>query len=164
MTPRNALRSLVLLAVLAVAVSCWNYPQTTGTILDADPDASVTAAQLFDDYQADPARADALYKDRVVVVSGRVDAIGADLDATRTITLRAGKWEGEQGVTCRLYEGLRPYNAPEIHLGDAIAMKGRVLGLDGDVTLGACVPTEELDRLARRDAYRPGAQPKVARP
>jgi hypothetical protein len=160
----RAATSLVLAAVLVLAASCWNYPQETGTIVTAEPEARVSAAKLFDDYRADPARADLIYKDRVVLVSGVVDGIGADLAGTRTITLRAGKWEGERGVTCALYEGLRPYNAPEIHLGDAVSLKGRVLGSSGDVALGACVPAEKLDRLARCDTYRPGAQPKLARP
>jgi tRNA_anti-like len=48
---------------------------------------SVTAVQLFADYQADASKADATYKGAAVRVTGNVDRIGNDPDQDPYVTL-----------------------------------------------------------------------------
>jgi hypothetical protein len=99
---------LVALVILAVALSrpgskdASSPAAGSGSALgDAPP---VTASDLDSAYRANEVRADALYRNKIVHVTGIVDKIAKDLADRAVVTLRT---DGFKGITCT-FKGADP--------------------------------------------------------
>lgn len=57
---------------------------------DSGPPVDVTAKQLHDDYQANEVRADQMYRDRMLRVTGKVSAIKKDVSDDPYVTISTG--------------------------------------------------------------------------
>ena len=96
---------LVVLVILAIAlerpggqavpsIGTGSAPAGSATLGDAAP---VTAVDLDAAYRANEVRADSLYKNKIVHLTGVVDKIAKDFTDRPVVTLRTN---GDKGITC----------------------------------------------------------------
>lgn len=82
---------VVWLAALAPKNDCGTHKEETKEVAanaaSSGPAVDVTAAKLFADYEANEVSADAIYKDKVLRVSGTITKIGKDILDTPYVEL-----------------------------------------------------------------------------
>jgi hypothetical protein len=93
------------------------------TVPEPQPDALVSTT-IIQDYEADPAAADAKYKDQIFVIQGRITNIN-DVFGTQALLLRDS--EAETGLQCYLSDNA---DAARVAVGDTVVIEGRVRGGD----------------------------------
>jgi hypothetical protein len=98
-------------------------------------EATVTAADLLAQYEANEVAADERYKGKWIEVEGVVDRVGKDILDKPYVTLKGGKKFGIFSVQC--------YPTPRSGLGDLkpnhiITIRGRCKGKFGNVLLEDC--------------------------
>lgn len=81
---------LVVAACLSVATSGDSEKKKEKKVQSSEASVSVTAAQLYKDYEANEVAADAKYKGKVIAVSGVVGNIGKDLLDKMYVSLKTG--------------------------------------------------------------------------
>jgi hypothetical protein len=130
---------LIAIAVLgligaAVAYYLWNKPHEN--IAAAKTDARVTAEQLYADYEADQAAADAKYLGKTIAVTGVIKEISNEGDHVKII-LQTGK---DFGVVCALDpQPATPHKRTDFAMGETLTLKGKCDGSNLDVQLSRCV-------------------------
>lgn len=123
------------IALLAVALySIYRYNQPTASVESLPADYRTSAVALYDAFANNEAAANAQYVDKVLLVSGVVEAV-IRTDTTLIILLKSNSIAG--GVSCNLPAG----NAAtaSANSGDNLSIKGRCTGFLADVMLVDCV-------------------------
>jgi len=96
---------------------------------------TVTAVKLFDEYQANSASADKIYKGTVVRVTGNVDRIGNDPDEDPSVTLMTNS-------ATRRVQAIFPQSArgqlAKLYRRQWITVRCDGEGLQSDVVLSHC--------------------------
>jgi hypothetical protein len=101
---------------------------------------AVPAAQLVRDYQADPAAADARYKDRLVEVTGIIDEVRRDGPQSWRVVLRAEGGAGPLSIEC-LFSDVDKDEADDLGqlaVGERMGVRGRCAGRPQRVQLRDC--------------------------
>ena len=122
---------LLLLLFAAVIAACvgyylWNKPHRTAE--DEKPFATVTASQLFTEFATDEAASWAKYKDKVIQISGEVDAISTDASGNSQVVMKTDTDMSTVSVT--LMAGAQ---APQQAAGTMIEVKGICNGFLNDI-------------------------------
>ncbi len=132
MTKRTG-RTLLATTLLIIAIGCfvayriWNKPHAN--VEDAAA-IKLTAAELYDSFIKDSAKANTLYSNKVVQVSGEVSQLSVNQQAQQVVLLKTGVTEAF--INCTV-EG-KKVNAKA---GDKISIKGICSGyIGGDVDMG----------------------------
>lgn len=95
MIARHVLSALILTVLIALAGgSMKDDDKENEKVEKAEATASISAADLFAEYEANEVAADKKYKGKVLEISGVVDDIGKDFLDEMYVTLAAGKHFG----------------------------------------------------------------------
>lgn len=124
---------LVLLIGALVGYRMYNKPHRDLATVTADHRLSAT--ELFADYEAGEAEANAKYLDKVIRVEGEILNVNTDENGQTSLTLDAGGIMG--GVICQLDPQAGRSNFSE---GQRVALNGLCTGMLMDVILVRCKP------------------------
>lgn len=97
----------------------------------------VSATKLSEDYRANEISADAKYKNKIVEVSGLVDAIGNDITDTPFIVLQTKQYSIIDRVQCMFSKSDLEALA-KVSKDQQITLRGEVSGLMGNVLIKGC--------------------------
>lgn len=117
-----------------IGYSIYNKPHKD--IKRADPDFTMSSADLFAQFEADEAAANQQFLDKIIQVSGKVVEVSSDEEGTTTVTLDGGGMMF--GVICKL-DPLSQHGRNDFETGAAVTLKGICTGMLMDVVLVRCV-------------------------
>lgn len=126
--------TLVVALILSVA-SGKEDKEVEKEVSKASAVATLSAADLHSEYQANEVAADEKYKGKVVVITGTVDSIGKDIADTPYVTLSAGQFEH---VQC-MFSKDRAGELAKVSKGQQARLKGKVQGKMMFVILRGCM-------------------------
>jgi len=123
----------ILIIVLGIGVYIfYRVSKPRQGLVNVSPAVTITANELYRQYQANEPAADSLFLDKVIEVTGTIADIEAT-DSTLSLELKGGE---SGGVNCSIAGGTRTNSFKS---GDAVTLKGRCSGFLMDVTLTDCV-------------------------
>lgn len=130
------LLSLFALAVFALlAAGSLDTDTDTKQVQSQAPSYTLSADQLYRDYNANEVSADAKYKGRVVVVSGVIQNIGKDILGSPYIVIGGrGFLDGAQCTFTRGEES----SVARLSKGQRVSVKGEVSGKMANVQISKC--------------------------
>jgi hypothetical protein len=124
---------LILGAILTVAgIAYFMYNKPHMNVAETSPDFTLSADDLFAEYQLDEKAANTKFLEKIILVNGTVNQSNFENSAEPNIVLIAA--DGEGTVTC----GFKPENLASIQnlkSGDKITIKGQCKGMTGDAAL-----------------------------
>lgn len=123
---------VAILGLIGLVYGSFLYLKPTANLQHATPAYSLSAIELFSDYEKDETAANTKYLDKVLQVSGIIESVAENDDGILTITLDANN--DLSGVICQLENHNTTYKA-----GDSITLKGLCSGMLMDVVLVRCV-------------------------
>ena len=111
------------------------------TTIEADiatlaPAVTVSAKQLYADYDANGIAADEKYKDKVLLVTGQVNTIDRDIFDEIYVSLKGDEYFGD--IEC-YFADTHVKTASQLSKGQTVTVKGKCDGKKGIVTLKGCV-------------------------
>jgi hypothetical protein len=113
---------------------------TESSVADAQPELSVGADQLVNDYNANEVAADEKYKGKVIEVSGRIDSIGKDIGDSIYVTLMVGDSDFPAIPSPQLYfSDEHEREAADFVKGEPLRAKCRCDGKFMNILLKGCV-------------------------
>lgn len=124
----------VLLIGLTAAYLMYNKPHQNMERTEAD--LAISAMDLFSEFEADEAKANEKYLEKVVLVEGEVSDISTNEDGRVSLTLKSGS--DLFGVICEM-DDLTDHKRTEFSVGETVALKGICTGMLMDVVLVRCV-------------------------
>ena len=127
---------LVLIGVGAIVFYLYNKPHRN--VEEEKATISLNSSQLFNDYTENEKKADSIYLNKVVRISGVVSEMDQDQKGEKVLIF---KEDDIFGVLCSLDE-TDPENRKKVEslrVGDSVVLKGIVTGFAEDVKLNKCV-------------------------
>lgn len=134
---KNWLSLLTLSAMAVLAVGSVDSEEKTRQVKSAQAEASVSAQQLYNQYEANEVEADNRYKGKVISVTGVIGDIGKDITDNAYVLLSSGDLFGMFGVQC-FFDESQEASFTSLRTGQQVAIKGRVDGKFGNVFLKDC--------------------------
>jgi hypothetical protein len=132
-------KTLIIIALLVGAIGYYNYNRTTSSLESTTPDYTLSADDIFTDFEKNEADANKKYLDKVIEVSGTVQSFNNETLADRNVTLQTET--GMFGVICKLDS---TYDSKYVvAAGSKIKIKGVCTGMLMDVVLIRCIPTKQ---------------------
>jgi len=140
MNSRRQLKSILsfitLTIFLVLGAGSVETDTDTSKVSEQPSEITISATQLYREYDANQVAADAKYKDKIATVSGRVQNIGKDI--TDTAYLVIGGEGFLDGVQCMFSEGQQSEIA-NIQKGMSVTAKGKISGQAiGNVLMRNC--------------------------
>ena len=130
---RHLLSLFVLLVFGLLAIGSFDTKEDTKK--SQAPSYTLTADQLYSDYESNETAADSKYKGRIVVISGTIQDMGIDLMNNAYIVIGG---EGSlDGAQCSFAKDQKSAVAL-LSRGQNVTVKGLVLGKMGNVVLYNC--------------------------
>ena len=122
---RGIARFAVVAAGITLLTACITTDSDTNRIQSQTPSYTLTADELYRDYEANEVAADATYKGRIVVVSGTVQSIGKDIMDTAYVVIGGtGILDGVQCMFTRDEEA----SVARLSVGQRVSIQGEVSG------------------------------------
>ena len=133
---RKILAIVAVLLVIGAAVGyyMWNKPHRTAE--DENPAATLTADELFNQFNSDAAGSNAKYLDKVIQVSGVVNSVKTTENNETKIALQTPDEMGIAEISVILKAGEK---ADQIKDGTTVVLKGICSGFNTDVELRQAV-------------------------
>jgi hypothetical protein len=133
---RKILAIVAVLLVIGAAVGyyMWNKPHRTAE--DEKPAATLTADELFNQFNSDAAGSNAKYLDKVIQVSGVVNSVKTTENNETKIALQTPDEMGIAEISVILKAGEK---ADQIKDGTTVVLKGICSGFNTDVELRQAV-------------------------
>lgn len=129
---KNIASAVVLLAFVVLAIGSTDTDTDTQEVQSQEPSYTLSAEQLYDEYDSNEVAADGVYKGKVIVVSGTIQDIGKDIMDEAYIII--GGQGFLDGVQCYFTEaGLSTVS--QLSKGDFVTVKGEVQGKMGNVVV-----------------------------
>jgi hypothetical protein len=125
---------MIMLVILCSGGAWYLYNKPGESFVTGDPVYSVSASELFVEFEADAAAADKKYLNRIIAVTGQIADIRAVDSVGVNVTLSTGT--SIFGVSCRISD---PREANGLRNGQLIRVKGLCTGVLMDVVLVKCV-------------------------
>ncbi|RMG85235.1 MAG: hypothetical protein D6714_06295 [Bacteroidetes bacterium] len=135
---KRALLLLFGLVLIGGYVGYKMYNKPHEDMSRAAAEIKITAPELFAEFEADEAKANAKYLDKIVEVSGKVLQVDKDENGTVNVILDTG---GMFGVVCKL-DDLSEHPRTSFETGSEVRFKGKCTGMNMDVLLVRCVEVE----------------------
>jgi hypothetical protein len=123
-----------MVAALVAGYYLWNKPHRD--MQRADADFKLEASTLFAEFEADEAKANKQYLDKVIEVTGKV----AEVSVEQTTVILSAE-TGLFGVRCE-WDAVGKTPFPKFEVGESVTLKGTCSGFLGDVVLSRCVLSE----------------------
>lgn len=130
-----ALAGIGILLLILAAVGWYLYNKPHAGVANIEADVSVTAAQLYKDFQQDETLANKKYLNKVIEVSGNIADV-QHINDVQIILLNSGETLG--GVSCRLNNSDNNKNYT-VKKSGKLTVKGRCSGYLMDVNLVDCI-------------------------
>lgn len=124
------------LVVLGLFGAYFMYNKPHKNMESAKADLSVSAEELFTEYETDEARANEKYLEKIVVVKGQVKDYSTNEEGHISLTLQSNS--EMFGVICEL-DNLTDHARTEFAIGETVSIKGICTGMLMDVVLVRCV-------------------------
>jgi len=132
----NFLSVLILSAFAVMAAgSLQSEESTEAQVASQAPGLSVSARQLYSDYQSNGIAADQMYKDQTILVTGTVDMIGKDIMDTMYVTLIG---DGVIGSVQCYFAKAHENELAGLRQGMSVSVKGRCDGKMINVMMKGC--------------------------
>jgi putative nucleic acid binding protein len=130
---KRALVTLPLLILLCIAVwAVYEYKKPHTGAGNKTTDVQTDAVSLYNDFAKNEASANAKYLDKIIEVTGTVDAV-QNSNGALVVMLNANQMMGE--ISCKMFDSTNN----SFKKGDKIILKGKCAGLLSDVNLVDCV-------------------------
>ena len=124
--------AVVLFAVLTAFVVGCSSESGTSDVSSQNVAYTVSANKIYAEYKANEVKADAKYKDKVIVVTGKVTDIGKDImDQPYLVVGGTGFLDGCQCTFADSAVG----DISNVNKGDKVSVKGKVTGFLGMVEM-----------------------------
>lgn len=129
------MRKVLLLILVGIIVAAtagwlmWNKPHET---VDNKKGLQITAEELCSAYLKDEQKANSIYLNQVIEVTGTIAEISKNQDGNDVILLESS--DPLSGVQCTMRETYGAY-----HAGEPIVVKGFCTGFTAVVLLGDCI-------------------------
>lgn len=136
---------LVFGLLIGLAAGCCNFsewgksntnsspsPTPSPSSSESEDSSAIPAVDLFNEYKRDSKAADAKYKDKNLVVRGKIRLV-----TDKNIVLNSGEKSDILGVQCIMKEGERD-RASGLSEGQTITVEGLCFGRIGNVVLRNC--------------------------
>jgi len=123
--------------IVAVVVLAWYFRSDIATFTAAitPPDYKMSAISLMDAYAADEIAADLKYKDKIVVLTGRVLTKGKDVMGRLYVSYNVGRLT--RSVEC-FFAPRYARDVSDVNSGRDLTIRGRVEGMTGNVVVRGC--------------------------
>jgi len=128
--------AMAVIAFLFIAFGSDDESVTETEIASEAPAMTVSASQLYADYEANGVAADEKYKGKVLLVTGKVNSIDRDIMETIYVTLQGDEYFGD--VQCFFAED-HVSTASQLSKGQTVTVKGKCEGKLMNVMLKGCV-------------------------
>jgi hypothetical protein len=133
---RKHIVSLVILLVFGIlAVGSLDTDTDTQKVSTQTPSYTLSAHQLYSDYNSNEVAADSKYKGEVVIVTGTIQDIGKDIMDNAYIVIGGGGFL--DGVQCTFTSGQQS-SVASLSKGQKVKVKGEVSGKMGNVLVNKC--------------------------
>jgi hypothetical protein len=128
---------LLIFIVLALVVAVWVWKYTfrpaESTVSGQKADAEIAATQLLQSFETNEADANALYLDKILMVSGTVESVTED---SLGISVYLKDSDAMAGIMCSFDKDYRQASA--LQKGLPVTVKGICTGYLMDVVLNKC--------------------------
>ena len=126
--------AILLIGLIGGGIGIYQYNKPHKKMTTATSDFTVSALDLFTEFESDENLSNEKYLDKVVGVSGTVQEVKEE-DGVTSVTLNSG---GMFGVICQL-DQLTEHKRTTFAIGENVSFKGICTGLLMDVVLVRCV-------------------------
>lgn len=124
---------LLLIGILA-AYFIYNKPHKNMTKTEAD--ISVSAFDLFTEFEQNEAKANEKYLEKVILVEGEIRDVSTNETGNVSLTLKSSS--DMFGVICQM-DDLTEHERTDFSVGETVSLKGICTGMLMDVVLVRCV-------------------------
>jgi len=132
---KNILSLFVLIFFGILACGSLETDAKTKEVQSQEAVYTLSARSLYAEYKQNEVAADAKYKDKVVIVSGRITNIGKDFADTAYVILAGDEYFGVQCMFAKGEEGV----VAQLSKGETVTIKGVVSRLViGSLLLNSC--------------------------
>jgi len=132
---RHIASFVVLAAFLILAVGSTDTDTDTQKVQSQAPSYTLSANQLYNEYNSNEVAADSKYKGKIVIVTGTIQDIGKDIMDDAYIVIGGGGFL--DGVQCTFTKGEQSTVA-RLSMGQQVRVKGEVTGKMGNVLVNKC--------------------------
>lgn len=133
---KKNIASVVVLVVLGIiAVGSIDTDTDTQKVQSQAPIYTISANQLYREYDSNEVAADEKYKGKVVIVSGAIQNIGKDIMGDAYIVIGGGGIL--DGVQCMFTKGEQS-SVSRLSKGQQVRVKGEVAGKMGNILVKKC--------------------------
>ena len=131
---KHLLSATTFAAFIVLAVASSDNKQTEKEVSEMEA-IEVSPQQLYSDYKANEVAADLKYKDKVLIVTGKVNTIGKDIMDEIYVTINTGEMFGE--VKCS-FSDKHTNKAAGLKQGQTVTIKGKCDGKVISILLSGC--------------------------
>ena len=132
---RHVASFVVLVAFLVLAVGSTDTDTDTQKVQSKAPSYTLSANQLYNEYNSNEVAADSKYKGKVFIVTGTIQDIGKDIMDDAYIVIGGGGFL--DGVQCTFTKGEQS-SVARLSKGQQVRVKGEVAGKMGNVLVNKC--------------------------
>lgn len=132
---KNIISALLLLIFGMLSFGSVDTDNDTKNIQSQMASYTLSANQLYDEYDSNEVAADTKYKGTVVIVSGRIHNIGKDVMSQAYIIIGGSGFL--DGVQCTFTQSQESAIA-NLSKGQEVTVKGEVAGKMGNVVINKC--------------------------
>jgi len=132
---RHVASFAVLVAFVILAVGSTDTDTDTQKVQSQAPSYTLSANQLYNEYNSNEVAADSKYKGKVVIVTGTIQDIGKDIMDDAYIVIGGGGFL--DGVQCTFTKGEQS-SVARLSKGQSVRVKGEVAGKMGNVLVNKC--------------------------
>ncbi|MBJ7391862.1 MAG: hypothetical protein JHC85_09860 [Chthoniobacterales bacterium] len=133
--PKNWLSLLIFTAMALLAAGSADSEEKTQRVKSSEALVTISAVQLYGQYETNEVEADNRYKGKVVTVTGEIENIGKDLTDEAYVSLGTGNILFS--VQCFFGES-EEHSFTSLRKGQQLTIKGRCDGKFGNVFLQDC--------------------------
>ena len=126
---------IAVLFVIAGGYGWYLYNKPVASTRDLHADYSITADDLFDQFDTNEAEANSKYLGKIIEVYGKVREFS--IGDSGELNLIMGSKSPMFGINCGLSQG-QDINYKNYKVGDSISVKGECSGISLDVVLTRC--------------------------
>jgi|BioPla2DNA2_1021312.scaffolds.fasta_scaffold60085_2 hypothetical protein len=132
---RHIASFVILGAFLILALGSTDTDTDTQKVQSQSPSYTLSANQLYNEYNSNEVAADSKYKGKVVIVTGTIQDIGKDIMDDAYIVIGGGSFL--DGVQCTFTKGEQS-SVARLSKGNQVRVKGEVAGKMGNVLVNKC--------------------------
>ena len=136
MSIRNVLYSILVILVFIAALGIYVIFKPEKTLVNSEPDYTITASELFSKYSINEEAANKTFLGKIIQISGTIREINIDDSMFTSIILETG--DLFSGVNC-VMDNKYISNQKEILTDSEVTIKGECSGKLIDVILNDCI-------------------------